>query len=1262
MRVLITSATPQLPLLFHPKQIKKSDLLCDQFLQGLPKGLKRSAQSTRHPYFSKLQDGINKSDNKERIQLNALAVQARSAFDNMLTAFAKPEVDKERDKKFWEKASKKWHTVRGNHFTAFFRNKNIRDMFEQEAIKLMNIRFKNLSIHEQNLLRSLEKELNSYILLQLIGQKDHRNGIRRITIERYLNHFGLTHSVDFQNLKSFKIKVLPAQKEKQEPEFIYEQEYMSDPDDMSLTVFDQKFSRQQSDVNSAKKLTEEQKRILERDQVITGIREAMEIYPIEFVSHVIFGKKRTVSKERDLLKWNSVIKELTSEESAQILSALQDENGEQNLERLKGFICHVMEDEKEDLFVLSRMITILGLLPLSSEENQSINRITLDKIVEVLLNDEETREIGMILLCRSQYIATQLEQSKRFFVAYEKMEKPDSWYDLYEVLMKQQLYPGDLHGSGLIYEEESVESATISATMIIKEYHQKFPRGDYSEYIEYYRNAYHMKKIFGDLKYLKKNISKFPLELRDYVARELLELIEIQNIRLLHVPHAQYIEEYPEIRISVLEILKTLEGKVSTVIDIELREMLMQNAEFSRWTGQVIELKQSLSSEYFKEYAALVYINHLNQRLAHEALQIWLEMKMPVKNLDLRRFDLSRYDFSGLTVSGDQALQIIKNKGSLNNVTIQDADFSGQFITGIDFSETTFINPKFKNAELSWCEFKESHFLFDNEIPEGERIVDFSGANLHRTNFSDVIGFLHWDAFSFKNAVFGEYCTISETQCAKYNFDQADCRGLRFENVKFIDDENNITSFVGSDLRGVKLGDLLYQVLDLSKAKIQGLDLCVYAENAVGDYDYFFSQRGAEFVDFEKLFQSLEGQSLKIDPKQLKWIWQKGVIQDLSGVTFSGTFKNYYASYTFRGANFENANFAGTNISNTVFDNCNLKNTNFQYAEMKSVTIKSDLTETDLSQIKIKDCDFSNAKMSVENLRQLAKNRSVNNLRIGKEHFLLCVQHGIPLNNTLNNKFYLLNENISGADFSHKELAGITLSKVHFSSCNFYGASLKEMTCKNVRFDDCNFESAKFSNFDFVSLSALSEVRETRTKTHMSFSNCSLKKSDMSAFASSNMKPINNLNDIIIHFETDCDFTGAKLAGFVFLELATLSGTQNRLDRQQIEAYLECVKSHQTILKNYLGRSKDSKLFTRFNCKGMDLSGISFSEFDLSGTDFSDCNLCGVDFTYTDLYNVKFDNGKIDSETIFRNCKNASQSTLKYLQPLPGRSADFDIY
>lgn len=1183
---------------------------------------------------------------------------------------------KEPHKNGWGELKVRWKKWRGDYFSTVFRSQNVQAMFTKAAKRHLEPMLKNPTLEDQDLLINLERELNAYVVTNLIDKKSSQNRIRKLVISKYLHTLGLTFSFDRDDPIRLIIKV---RKDRLVDVEILPEE--GGPQKSAIMPYDKRFSfwQQERYGNSKVELSDEQKKILKQDQILMGIREALESYPEEVVAKFVFGDSNAdLDLKEDLIKWNVILTQLRPEESAILLSNLQNETGELDYERLKKLVSGVV-NQSDNFMTLSRLVSILSHFPLSVEKRKSLGRITLDGFIFELLSDAETEIIGLKLLQRSHYVATRSEKSMSFYKAFELIEKPEDWYDdLGEILRKQKLRFGDLsHEIG--FPEESLEKKILFHLDIIKQCVNLDVKNEaYTAEIVYQINS---------LKRLLKNSKSISVELREYIIFEIFKLLDENQ----DLPR----QEKKKLVVLLKPFEKLVYGKTKTI----LLEALNRYEDPSFWQARGVEIYKNDPKKL------IVYLNSTDHKVARKALEYLIEAKTDLWGCDLSRFQLKDYDFTGIQINNETAHQIIDNGGKISGANIWMANFSGETLENVDFSGCELSNARFLGSTIIGCSFTNVNLnsaSFDECL--GKDVV-FNNIFLKDASFKKS----HWEQSSFQkveaneadfsDTFFSKGTLFLESDLTGASFKKSQLMGVSFNLVKFYDKERahispiKIVNFRDADLSGARfiatnvqyvnfsetnLSDANFRTDDVKSRKTKKEDGTVYLwkDYAGVGYKSNFSSIIMAFNGSESR-EKIKGIKLDLNfihalPKDQQHIdlslidfsnpenillknllAEKNIAELIPDLEDSNFLNQFRYCFDLVNGNLENFSFESTNLSNlsflsVTFKNSRLRNTNLSnaffdgsefHSDFENVNLKDavfalstfsgDYTKQDFSAARLINCDFRKATLSVDNLRQILSSVTQiknNTVKLSAEQIQLCIANDIPLT-----QICFEDLRFESVDFSRVEFTNCTFLYTHFDNCLFKNTNIYwEVTkIRNVLFNGCDFGNS-FIHFNF----------HAPNSAICKFLNCDFTDATVESVYFKN-KNIPFYQGIYIEFG-NCDFKRANFDQFHFNigKFSECDFREIKLD-WKYQKYVDKGKYHvgdfirgdwnrwnKKILSDYLSfvRKRKRNRESLIDLSETDLSGLDLYEFDLSS-----CDLQNVDFRDANLDKVNFKNSNISS-------------------------------
>lgn len=1017
----------------------------------------------------------------------------------------------------WQGLKTKWKKWRGDYFPTVFKNPNVQNMFTNEAKAHLAAILKDPTVEDQNHLENLDQELNTVVLFRLLEEKDDRASIRRLVIEKYLHHFGLTHRRDLLDKNRFIIDVLKTGTQEIKVELLSKPEQQGSYE-TDVALFDSRFSeKQKRKEEEQSQLTDLEKHILERDQLLMGIREAMENYPDEAVATFVFGMDDQVSEEYEISKWDMVLKQLMPKESVRIIASIQNQDGKPNVSRLKSLVAAVMNRYEDDIFTESRMISILSKLPLSIERKKSLWRITLDGLLEALLKDPDTEKIGLKLLHRSHYVGTRSDKSVRFYRAYELIKKPQDWYDsLVEVLNYSKLRKADLAYDIADFISEEEANVLGSFSKIKEFYHigwRVFQDNANS------RNTPH--KNFEAV--LKENIQKISVEIREYLVFEICGIIdydyENSNEEFLGKG-----EPLPKDEIKKLvKFLKVIHPHIYGSAHTLSEGVIHHYDDPDFWNSQKIRINKN-SVDGLKKL--LKDKDHVTARSALEAL---IEMKADLSGMDLSRFKLFGYDFTDIVISNSTAHQIIDDEGGISGAIIKFADFSYRELDGIDFSNCGLDHAIFDGAVLKNCNFEGVTAIESSFKNCRSENVNFENAMIHMSDF----GKSRWEKNSsftlvkashvnFTDVVFSEDTELSSAEFGGSNFTNADFTGTKLYDVKFVsldptkteemEDSQAVAILDGANFQNADLRMLSLEKLDLSTVNLSGTDCrffneleirSIFTDAEVRTTDSSILRVSSVKRGVDKVYLTLKNnlkiltqllrdsnssnqfKAIKLGIGGLKFLQENGVT-DLSTLEFSGEDENRFLEFQKKLQDKKQSFSSGgdpyefatpyIDLKEIVFSKFNFTDTKLNQLVFHDVYFAdSQLTRTDFSESAFLDCHFHS---------------DFENINLDQTYFLGTLLDGDLTKQDLS-KAVFVDCNFKEAKLSAENLRQlleneknekIKLSKEQFLICVEYNMPLQNIVLEGVtivdldlshqkflkvKFSECNFEKCSFDYAKF---------------------------------------------------------------------------------------------------------------------------------------------------------------------------------------------------
>lgn len=549
--------------------------------------------------------------------------------------------------------------------------------------------------------------------------------------------------------------------------------------------------------------------------------------------------------------------------------------------------------------------------------------------------------------------------------------------------------------------------------------------------------------------------------------------------------------------------------------------------------------------------------------------------------------------------------------------------FSGSWLDYADFSEANleqawFVSSTLTGANLRLTDLTDARF-YTATLTD----VDFSGAILSGTFFSNTTGFTKEQFYSTASYQNGYLFRVdwSNIDMTGWSFSNQELNGAHFSdcvlvNADFSGVKHNIrnsTAFINTDLTGAS-----FRNADLS---IPSTKYGVYFKNSIMNN---VDLNGATLINCafnnpiglteEQIYSTASYQTG--DMREVKFIqcdltnWNFAnqnltsasfESSNLNGTDFSGTIiaKADFTSSTLTNINLSKANLNHANFSYATLNNTNLSGTNLSYANFRN----ADLTDADLSDAIVTNAFFwSTAGFTQKKLYSTASYQS-GDLR------------GIRLWEYDLTGWNFANQNLTGADFYRATLTGVDLSgaivvktafnyttgftrKQLYSTASYQAGDLHGIELRYNALDGWNFANQNLTGADFynatladadLSGAMVAEADFGRSPRHYN----GLSQQQLYSTAS---YQAGDLHGLKMH---ECDLTGWDLAD------------QNLKGAEFWSATLTGANLSGANLAN---ASFDSATLDYANLKEGNLIGVDFRGSKLTSADLRGANLTTTDF------------------------------------------------
>ena len=570
----------------------------------------------------------------------------------------------------------------------------------------------------------------------------------------------------------------------------------------------------------------------------------------------------------------------------------------------------------------------------------------------------------------------------------------------------------------------------------------------------------------------------------------------------------------------------------------------------------------------------------------------------------------------GLTILNESDL-----RGSdMRNLIIEDGDFSGVYLAGVRFEDSTFTDTKFDLID-STCEITPGDpddialcAAFASEYPVGIK-ADFRNTTITDSSFVQAkLGGTDFTDASFSNVVldFADLGCTNVGDIDNFTEDCGDCANFSgvFVDTGLVAGKHNIRmrsvtfdNILACSALSTLVNDLSY--MDLDNASFSDANVAAAVVDFVGSSLVSANFSGAVISGLD--FTGADLTSSNLSNASMTGVNFNDAILDgangnsgtFTGATFIGMStslvgavltSSLFDSATFSFADLTNANFSNADLSGAVFSDCDLSGVNFTGATFDSATQLNGGGGSQLDGIILAGIDLT-----------------------GSTSLFVDTLPFIP--GSGETAADALGVNLDSQDLSNFDFSGITLTNWSFDSANLTG----------VDFTGAMLTGAKFTNVQFDDYFA----GLIGTNTTM-FAEVDLSGSDLSGL------------DLTGYDLSGADLTGVTVTNTKFVDAdlgnTTLDGLVSScnggVDCAEITgAMLDCADISNTsfaslVTTDMMGAPNAATELFQFVVS--DLSGIKLRSADLQDYNFSSVDLTGADFAGSDVSGADFTGATLD--------------------------------